>query len=148
MSLRDWYEKASSEKTGIRHLTEEQANAYLDLLAVPNQPGMKLLEVGFGDGSFLQQAMKRVDCVGIYTDDAHYKAAAQRLGETAGTGVLVECALEDMRFYPEKFHFIFMIGQAPNDKEAQVIQVLLHRYGKYCIVDANGTVVTGVKEPI
>lgn len=147
MDLRDWYEKAQSEKTGIRTMTAAQANAYLDLLSVPVDPRKRLLEVNYCDGTFLEQALKRVDCTGIDNDHEHYKAAKQRLGEI-GPGTLVECALLEMRQYPEKFHYIYMIGSVPTEEESSMIQALLRADGKYCVVTPNDQVVTGIREAV
>jgi hypothetical protein len=146
--LRDWYNKASAQQTGVRNLSPQQANEYLDLLRVPFDKQFKLLEANFGDGTFLEQAMKRVDCVGVSPRVEEHKAASQRLGEAAGPGTLVQCALTEMRKYPAKFHYLFVIGHTPTKTECQVIHILLHRDGQYCVVDAAGTVKTGVREKI
>ena len=147
MNLREWYEREQANATGIRHLTPEEANRYLDLLQVPFDQNVKLIEIGYADGSFLEQAMKRVSCVGVSDNPEHYKAASQRLGEF-GPGILLDNTLEEMRSYPEKFHFLFMIGAVPNPTQWQVIQILLHRGGRYCIVDRSATFITGIREPI
>ena len=63
--LASWYDKKYVEMGGCWHTPVEEINRHLDALAVPNDKALKLLDIGCGDGSFIQEANKRVTCAGV-----------------------------------------------------------------------------------
>jgi cyclopropane fatty-acyl-phospholipid synthase-like methyltransferase len=63
--LGDWYDRKYLEMGDGWNTPADEVNRHLDDIGVPFDKTKWLLDVGCGAGHFLQEAVKRVQCVGI-----------------------------------------------------------------------------------
>ena len=133
--LKNWYDSKYSEMNGCWFTPPQDCNRHLDALGVPLDKSLYLLDIGCGGGHFLNEAMKRVSCVGIEPSEKAIEFSKRHLGEQVGPGSLLLNTIEEMASYPQKFHFITSIGSLEHvldlDEALRVIHILLKPNGKF-----------------
>ncbi len=109
--LGEWYDNKYIEMGDGWHTPAEEVNRHLDDIGVPFDKTKWLLDVGCGAGHFLQEAVKRVSCVGIELSDVGLRHCFKRAPEAQ----LVLSDVATFKFPPWKdkqamFDYIVSIG--------------------------------------
>src|SRR4051812_38630574 len=92
--LAKWYDTHYQEMNGTWVTPPEDCNRHLDDLDVPFDKTLRLLDIGCGGGHFLEQAVKRVRCVGVEISTVALAYARKRLeGKRVG---LLQAKIEEM----------------------------------------------------
>jgi len=76
-----WYDAKYTEMGGGWHTPPEEIDAHLDALGVPQQgAGLRLVDLGFGDGQLLARAVRRgLTCYGVDLSEVGRKMASDRI---------------------------------------------------------------------
>jgi cyclopropane fatty-acyl-phospholipid synthase-like methyltransferase len=109
--LANWYNLKYLEMGDGWHTPADEVNRHLDDIGVPFDKSKWLLDIGCGAGHFLQEAVKRVSCIGIELSDVGLSHCALR----APTSYLIKGdigAPEAIRLldHPSQFDYIVSIG--------------------------------------
>jgi cyclopropane fatty-acyl-phospholipid synthase-like methyltransferase len=130
--LAKWYNTHYQEMNGTWVTPPEDCNRHLDDLDVPFDKTLRLLDIGCGGGHFLEQATKRVKCVGVEISRVALLYAHERL---YGRGViLIEASLEGIEPWLQ-FDYIVSMGSLEHvlelDKALDKIRILLKPTGAF-----------------
>jgi cyclopropane fatty-acyl-phospholipid synthase-like methyltransferase len=111
--LGDWYNRKYVEMGDGWHTPPEEVNRHLNDMMVPYDKEKWLLDVGCGAGHFLQEAVKRVSCVGIELSRIGIAHATLRAPEA--TLILADIGdgftlTNTDSFHVGKFDFVVSIG--------------------------------------
>lgn len=134
--LGDWYDEHYIEMGDGWHTPAEEVNRHLDDIGVPFDKTKWLLDVGCGAGHFLQEAVKRVQCVGVELSRIGLQHAALRapsafliLADIAGPHDIDSIPVE------KKFDYIVSIGSLEHIVDLPTaldnIRILLKDDGKF-----------------
>ncbi len=109
--LGEWYDRKYIEMGDGWNTPAEEVNRHLDDIGVPFDKYKWLLDVGCGAGHFLQEAVKRVSCVGIELSGVGLQHCALR----ASTAYLLQGDIAEVTTplfenNPEQFDYIVSIG--------------------------------------
>ena len=130
--LAEWYDKKYEEMGGVWATPVDEINIHLDVLEVPADNTLRLLDIGCGDGNFMVEANKRVNCSGVEISWYAYK---QSRGKGLDTHLI---SAEDMPiFEDDEFDFVVSIGSLEhivNIGKAlnEIHRILKGRFMFYC----------------
>jgi SAM-dependent methyltransferase len=123
-ALADWYNQKYVEMHGAWVTPPEDCNQHLDDMGVPVDQSRILLDIGCGGGHFIEQAAKRVQCVGIELSSVVLEHAKRRC---AGLPVRLAIANIEHLKGPTQFDYITSIGSLEHVFDIDAALESIHR---------------------
>ncbi len=131
--LAAWYDSKYKSMGGCWNTPADECNKHLDDLGVPFNRRKFLLDVGCGGGHFLEQANKRVKCMGIEISVEAQAECARRMNRVAVPVMLL--AIDDLPYDNWVVDYITAIGSLEHvidlPKALEQIRSMLTKKGKW-----------------